>query len=49
MKKLAEGGFNRVFLLTMDDGIEVIAKIPYPLAVPKYFTTESEVATLGIL
>ena len=49
IKKLAEGGFNRVFLLTMDDGYEVIAKIPYHLTVPKQFTTESEVATLDFL
>ncbi|OBT86550.1 hypothetical protein VE02_04354 [Pseudogymnoascus sp. 03VT05] len=49
MKKLAEGGFNRVFLLTMDDGFEVIAKIPYHLTVPKLFTIESEVATLDFL
>ncbi|OBT53647.1 hypothetical protein VE04_07322 [Pseudogymnoascus sp. 24MN13] len=43
------GGFNRVFLLTMDDGLEVIVKIPYHLTVPKHFTTESEVATLDFL
>ncbi|KFX95015.1 hypothetical protein O988_06034 [Pseudogymnoascus sp. VKM F-3808] len=49
MKKLAEGGFNRVFLLKMDDGFEVIAMIPYHIAVPKHFTTESEVATLDFL
>ncbi|KNG84168.1 hypothetical protein ANOM_008594 [Aspergillus nomiae NRRL 13137] len=49
MRKLAEGGFNKVFLLTMDDGLEVIAKIPYPLTVPKQLTTESEVATLDFL
>ncbi|OBT77466.1 hypothetical protein VF21_05233 [Pseudogymnoascus sp. 05NY08] len=49
MKKLAEGGFNRVFLLTMDDGFEAIVKIPYHLTVPKHFTTESEVATLDFL
>ncbi|KAL9104654.1 MAG: hypothetical protein Q9163_000397 [Psora crenata] len=49
MKKLAEGGFSRVFLLTMDDGFEVIAKLPYSLTVPKHFTTESEVATLDFL
>lgn len=49
IKKLAEGGFNRVFLLTMDDGFEAIAKIPYHIAVPKHFTTESEVATLDLL
>lgn len=47
--KLAEGGFNRIFLLTMDDGFEVIAKIPFPLTVPKKLTTESEVATLDLL
>ncbi len=40
MEKLAEGGFCRVFLLTMDDGFGVIAKLPYPLTVPKHFTTE---------
>lgn len=28
MVKFAEGGFNRVFLLTMDDGFEAILKIP---------------------
>lgn len=46
MRKLAEGGFNRVLLLTMDDGLEVIVKIPYSIAVPKKLSTESEVATL---
>ena len=49
MEKLAEGGFNRVFLLVMDDGFEVIAKLPYSLTVPKRFTIESEVATLDFL
>lgn len=49
MRKLAEGGFNRVFLLTMDDGLEVIVKIPYSIAVPKRLSTESEVATLDFL
>ncbi|KFY58387.1 hypothetical protein V497_04855 [Pseudogymnoascus sp. VKM F-4516 (FW-969)] len=49
MKKLAEGGFNRVFLLIMGDGFEAIVKIPYHITVPKYFTTESEAATLDFL
>lgn len=49
IEKLAEGGFSRVFLLTMDDGFQVIAKLPYPLTVPKRFMTESEVATLDFL
>ncbi|PWY77317.1 hypothetical protein BO94DRAFT_568281 [Aspergillus sclerotioniger CBS 115572] len=49
LRKLAEGGFNRVFALTMDDGLDVIAKIHYPLTVPKTYSTESEVATLEFL
>lgn len=47
--KLAEGGFNRVLLLTMQDGFEIIVKIPYPLAGPKYYATASEAATLQYL
>ncbi|KAI1935928.1 hypothetical protein LOZ66_004845 [Ophidiomyces ophidiicola] len=43
--KLTEGGFKRIFLLTMNDGFEAIVKIPYLHTVPKMFTTESEVAT----
>lgn len=27
--KLAEGGFNRVSFMSMDDGFEAIAKLPY--------------------
>ncbi|EAS33646.3 uncharacterized protein CIMG_04670 [Coccidioides immitis RS] len=49
MRKLAEGGFNRVLLLTMNDGLEVIVKIPYSIAGPKKLATESEVATLDFL
>ena len=49
IKKLAEGGFNRVFLLRMDDGFEVIAKIPYPIAIPPHYLTASEVATMQFL
>ncbi|OBT62476.1 hypothetical protein VE03_07985 [Pseudogymnoascus sp. 23342-1-I1] len=33
----------------MDDGFEVIAKIPYHLTIPEHSTTESEVATLDFL
>ncbi|PGH15192.1 hypothetical protein AJ79_02557 [Helicocarpus griseus UAMH5409] len=47
--KLAEGGFNKVFLLTMDDGQEVIARIPTPIAGPSHHTTASEVATMEFL
>jgi hypothetical protein len=30
MTKLAEGGFNKVFRLTMNDGSVAIARIPFP-------------------
>jgi hypothetical protein len=47
--KFAEGGFNRVFLLTMEDGFQAIAKIPYKIALPKSHATASEAATLELL
>ncbi len=49
IEKLAEGGFNKVFLLTMNDGYKVIARIPTSIAGPPGFTTASEVATLDLL
>ncbi|KAK6365426.1 hypothetical protein LTR64_008795 [Lithohypha guttulata] len=47
--KLAEGGFNRVFQLTMRDGTEVLARLPYPSTKPKRFAVASEVATLELV
>lgn len=48
--KLAEGGFNKVFLLKSGDTQEeVIARIPTPIAGPPHYTTASEVATLNFL
>ena len=41
-----EGSFNKALLLTMDDGNEVIAKIPCPNSGTSLLTTASEVATL---
>ncbi|KAK2809204.1 hypothetical protein FQN50_004040 [Emmonsiellopsis sp. PD_5] len=49
LRKLAEGGFNRVFLLTTEDGSQAVAKIPYRITVPKHYTTASEVATTDLL
>jgi aminoglycoside phosphotransferase (APT) family kinase protein len=49
MNKLAEGSFNKVFLLTMDTGEETIARIPHPNAGPAHYTTASEVATMHYL
>ncbi|THH18002.1 hypothetical protein EW146_g2913 [Bondarzewia mesenterica] len=47
--KLAEGGFNRTFLITMRGGFQMVARIPYPATVPKYYTIASEVATMALL
>ncbi|KAJ7066446.1 protein kinase subdomain-containing protein PKL/CAK/Fmp29 [Mycena amicta] len=47
--KLAEGGFNRTFIVTMHDGFEMVARIPYPVTIPKFYTIASEVATMRFL
>ncbi|KAM5441111.1 hypothetical protein MferCBS31731_003899 [Microsporum ferrugineum] len=44
--KYREGQYNKTFLLTFDNGYEVVAKIPNPNAGPKLFTIASEVATM---
>ena len=49
MEKLDEGGFNRIFLITMHDGFQMIARIPYPVTVPKFHAVASEVATMSFL
>ncbi|KAB8069135.1 hypothetical protein BDV29DRAFT_195102 [Aspergillus leporis] len=41
-----EGGFNKVFRLVMDNGVSVIARIPYPNVGHSCKTTASEVATM---
>ena len=48
-EKLAEGGFNRTFLITMHDGFRMVARIPYPVTVPKSYAVASEVATMSFL
>ncbi|KIO03722.1 hypothetical protein M404DRAFT_9474 [Pisolithus tinctorius Marx 270] len=49
MEKLAEGGFNRTFLITMRCGFRMVARIPYPATIPKNFAVASEVATMAFL
>ncbi|KAH9220296.1 kinase-like domain-containing protein [Leptodontidium sp. 2 PMI_412] len=44
--KLAEGGYNKVFRLVMDNGSVAIARLPNPNAGPTQKTTASEVATM---
>ncbi|KAL3473127.1 kinase-like domain-containing protein [Aspergillus californicus] len=41
--KLAEG---KTFKLTMDNGVNAIARIPHPIAGPRYNMTAAEVATM---
>jgi hypothetical protein len=47
--KLAEGGYNKVFRLVMDNGSVAIARIPNPNAGPAQRTTASEVATMDFV
>lgn len=46
MTKLAEGGYNKVFRLLMNDEKTVLARIPNLNAGPPFYTTASEVATM---
>lgn len=48
-EKYGEGGYNRVFLITMRNDFQLIARIPYPATEPKYLAVASEAATLGYL
>lgn len=41
-----EGGFSKALLMRKEDGSEIIAKIPFPIAGPPKYTTASEVAVL---
>ncbi|KAL2854740.1 kinase-like domain-containing protein [Aspergillus pseudodeflectus] len=47
--KISEGQYNKVLQLTMNDGREIIAKLPNPNAGRPHFTTASEVATMDFL
>ncbi|PWY82158.1 phosphotransferase enzyme family protein [Aspergillus heteromorphus CBS 117.55] len=44
-----EGGFNRVFIFTMDNCKQIVARLPFTLAGPARLTTASEVATVKYL
>ncbi|KAK2879399.1 hypothetical protein FQN49_000917 [Arthroderma sp. PD_2] len=48
-EKLAEGGFNRSFLVTMRNGFRIVARVPYPVTEPKSLVIASEVATMDFL
>lgn len=44
--KLPEGLNSKAFLMTMNDGAQVVAKVPNPCGGRPHFTTASEVATM---
>ncbi|RAH76776.1 hypothetical protein BO86DRAFT_413617 [Aspergillus japonicus CBS 114.51] len=47
--KCIEGQYNKSLILSMDNGQEVVARLPNPNAGPKFYTTASEVATRQFL
>lgn len=46
-EKLAEGGFNRTFLITMQDGFQLVVRILYCSTEPRQLLVASEAATLN--
>ncbi|KAL9619928.1 MAG: hypothetical protein Q9160_005485 [Pyrenula sp. 1 TL-2023] len=46
VSKFPEGNFNKAFLVTMQNGLEVVVKIPNPNAGRSHYTTASEAATM---
>lgn len=42
-----EGNFNRAFIFHLDNGLMVVARIPFSVAGPARLVTNSEVATLA--
>ncbi|KAF2275182.1 uncharacterized protein EI97DRAFT_420759 [Westerdykella ornata] len=49
VEKYPDGMYNKAMLLTMDDGTQVVAKVPNPNAGLPHFTTASEVATMDFV
>jgi hypothetical protein len=49
VQKCLDGLYNKAFIFTLDDGRQVIGKVPNPNAGTSHFTTASEVATLDFV
>lgn len=49
IEKYPDGMYNKSMLLTMDNGTQVVAKVPNPNAGLPHFTTASEVATMDFV
>ena len=47
--ELGEGGLHRSFLVTLRDGFKLVARIPYPILIPKAYACASQVATADFL
>ncbi|GKZ35825.1 phosphotransferase enzyme [Aspergillus brasiliensis] len=45
VSKCVEGQYNKVFVLTMNNGEELVVRLPNPNAGPDFYTIASEVAT----
>jgi hypothetical protein len=41
-----EGGFNKVFIFTTDNGKRIVARLPTRISGPPRLSTNSEVATI---
>ncbi|ROW04488.1 hypothetical protein VMCG_05038 [Cytospora schulzeri] len=46
---MVEGNFNRAFILRLDNGTKVVARVPFSIAGPPRLVTNSEVATMAYL
>lgn len=49
IEKCPDGLYNKAYVLTMDDGKQVIGKVPDPNAGIPHYTTASEVATMDFV
>lgn len=46
LTKFAEGSFNQIFGLDIEDGTSILARLPYPSTLPRRLTVASDVATM---
>lgn len=49
VEKCPDGLCNKAYIFTMDDGKEVVGKVPNPNAGTSHYTTASEVATMDFV
>jgi hypothetical protein len=49
VEKFPDGMYNKAFLFTMQDGKQVVGKVPNPNAGRPHYTTASEVATMDFV